>query len=67
MGKPFSNKYILKSYLINLFKIGIKKRNEEKHYIEEIGKLKSTRDVLYCNNKRCHRIINNFDGNFNLF
>ena len=56
----------LKKGNLKLFDIGIKNRNEEKDYIEEVGKSKSTRNVLYCNNNTCHRIINNIDGKYNL-
>ena len=47
-----------------LFDKGFKKIPEEKDYIEEQVKYKSTRNVLFCNNNKCYRAINNNDGNF---
>ena len=40
------------------------KITDEKDYAGEQGETKSTRNVLYCNNNKCHRIIKNIDGNF---
>ena len=52
---------------LKLFDNNKKRINEETECVEEQGKSKSTRNVLYCNNNKCHRIIKNIDGNFNLY
>ena len=51
-----------KGNLYSIYKVTTK-INEEKNHREKQGECKSTRNVLYCNNNKCQRVVKTFDGN----